>query len=276
MLKAVSRYAYEQQVVITEHEYKIIVYKLDGVIYQSYLTSDGESEFIDHIDGTKASTDFLAHLSFNRYVLDTPLYREVSRLRDGYNVYLYLDSEMVDIDHVCCMAHARDKFKYAAESGDTDAVFFLGKIGELYDLEKSYADAGLSVDDITIARNNLRTKSIVVELRSKLDAMFSDGHLPRGELMEKALNYFKTFWMQLFNYQKDGAYSIDNNSAERAIRTLANERKNSLFFGSNRMAGASAVHHTIVTTCRLNGISVLEYLRKFSGKWFMATRTTSS
>lgn len=25
---------------------------------------------------------------------------------DGYNVYLYLDDGMLDIDHVCCMAHA--------------------------------------------------------------------------------------------------------------------------------------------------------------------------
>ena len=34
---------------------------------------------------------------------------------DGYNVYLYLDDGMLDIDHVCCMAHAGGKFKYAVE-----------------------------------------------------------------------------------------------------------------------------------------------------------------
>lgn len=34
---------------------------------------------------------------------------------DGYNVYLCLDDEMLDIDHVCCMVHVRAKFKYAAE-----------------------------------------------------------------------------------------------------------------------------------------------------------------
>ena len=32
---------------------------------------------------------------------------------DGYNVYTYLDYELVNIDHLCCMAHARAKFKYA-------------------------------------------------------------------------------------------------------------------------------------------------------------------
>ena len=35
----------------------------------------------------------------------------------GYNVCLYLDDEMLDIDHVCCMVHVRAKFKYTAEIG---------------------------------------------------------------------------------------------------------------------------------------------------------------
>lgn len=30
---------------------------------------------------------------------------------------LYLDDEMLDIDHVCYMVHVRAKFKYTAETG---------------------------------------------------------------------------------------------------------------------------------------------------------------
>lgn len=29
------------------------------------------------------------------------------------------------------------------------------------------------------------------------------------------------------------------------------------------MARASAIYHTVIATCRMNGISVLDYLRKF-------------
>ena len=29
---------------------------------------------------------------------------------DGYNVYMYLDDEMVDIEHICCLAHVHNKF----------------------------------------------------------------------------------------------------------------------------------------------------------------------
>lgn len=87
--------------------------------------------------------------------------------------------------------------------------------------------------------------------------------MQRGELMEKAIRYLDTYCKQIMAYTTDGRYSIDNNIAERCIRPLAGERKNSLFFGSHKMARASAIYHTVIVTCRMNSISVLEYLKKF-------------
>ena len=58
--------------------------------------------------------------------------------------------------------------------------------------------------------------------------------------------------------------STDNRvCAERFIRPLAGERKNSLFFGSDKMASVSAVYHTIISTCRMQGVSVLDYFKRF-------------
>ena len=177
---------------------------------------------------------------------------------------MYLDDHMVDIEHLCCMAHALAKFKYAFEQGnDKDVAFILELIGELYRLERGYEESKLSPGQIRLCRNNLKTKEIIIKFRSKLDALLSENHPPRGELMEKALNYMNTFWTQLFAYLNDGFYSIDNSIAERFIRPLAGERKNSLFFGSDKMARVSAVYHTILSTCRMQGVSVLDYFKKF-------------
>ena len=65
------------------------------------------------------------------------------------------------------------------------------------------------------------------------------------------------------HYLNDGRYNIDYSMAARFIRPLANERKNSLFFVSSRMANISATYHTLLPTCRMNGLSALEYLKKF-------------
>lgn len=153
---------------------------------------------------------------------------------------------------------------YAYEQGgDLNAKRMLEYIGWLYGREDSYRQSGLTAEEITRQRNSLRTKDVIGRMRSFLNVLTSEGHPPRGDLMEKAVNYLKNFWNQLFAYLKDGHYSIDNTIAERFIRPLAGERKNSLFFGSNRMANVSAAYHTLISTCRANGISALAYLKIF-------------
>lgn len=191
--------------------------------------------------------------------------RQVKALQsDGYNVYMYIDKELVDTEHLCCLAHARAKFVYAYEQGgDPDAKYLIDCFGELYRLEDTYKLSGLSAQEITRCRHSLRTKEIIGRIRSKLDVLLSPTHPPRGELMDKAVNYLQVFWKQLFAYLNDGRYDIDNSIAERFIRPLAGERKNSLFFVGSRMANVSAAYHTLLSTCRMNGLSALEYLKKF-------------
>ena len=62
-----------------------------------------------------------------------------------------------------------------------------------------------------------------------------------------------------FAYLNDDRYDINNLIAERFICPLAGERKNSLFFTGSRMANVSAAYHTLLSTCRMNGLSALEY-----------------
>ena len=136
-------------------------------------------------------------------------------------------------------------------------------IGWSYGQEDSYRQSGLTAEEITRQRNSLRTKDVISRMLSFLNVQTSEGHPPRGNLMEKAVNYLKNFWNQIFAYLKDDRYSIDNTIAERFILPLAGERKNSLFFGSNRMANVLAAYHTLISTCRANGISAMDYLKIF-------------
>ena len=85
----------------------------------------------------------------------------------------------------------------------------------------------------------------------------------RGDLMNKALNYLKSFWNQLILYLKDGRYSIDNSLAERTLRPMTVERKNSLTFGSHDGAEVSVIYHTFIETCKMCGVSTLEYFKEF-------------
>lgn len=183
---------------------------------------------------------------------------------DGYNVYVYLDNELNNMEHLCCMAHVRAKFKYALEQGmDKRAQFFIDKIGWLYNQEKRYRAEHLTAEEIKIERNSERMNLEIAEIRKKLDYYLYFDQSPQGDLMRKALNYMNTFWEQLFRYRNDGNYSIDNSLAERCIRPMALERKNSLFFCSTEGAKTSAIFHTIIETCKQLGVSAREYIKKF-------------
>lgn len=54
----------------------------EGIIREGYFPLDGAPEIMDVVPGTHASSTFMAYLAFNKYVLDTPLYREISRILD--------------------------------------------------------------------------------------------------------------------------------------------------------------------------------------------------
>lgn len=183
---------------------------------------------------------------------------------DGYNVYMYLDDELTDVTHLCCMAHVRAKFRKAFETtGELDALFFLDRIGYLYGREEHYKTMGYEPDRIKEERNSAETLGKLAEMRSKLSVMLQPDHPPRSELLDKAVNYMDSFWKPLVEYTKNGRFDIDNNEAERSMKPLANERKNSYGYGSPRMAEASAVIHSLIATCRKVNRPVKLYFEKF-------------
>ena len=360
--------SYDQVSYIVQHDYEIIIYKdKDGIMRKGYfpkVSAESENEtVIDRFPGTHASCSLLANLVFNKYHMNTPVYREMVRLlnnkmnvsrntvynwfvkgsehlkkvlpvlkekllakgavvncdetwcrvkvagkygkkyiwcmvnkeakvavyfyddgsrgrqvlrdflgeteisalqSDGFNVYMYLDKELVDVDHLCCLAHARAKFKYAQEQGkDADAEYFITSIGRLYDLEEQYRLRHLTPQQIQQERQGEQTSKIIQRMRQRLDKLLADTIGMRGYLMHKALNYLKSFWNQLILYLKDGRYSIDNTLAERTLRPMTVERKNSLTFGSHDGAEVSVIYHTFIETCKMCGVSTLEYFKEF-------------
>ena len=172
---------------------------------------------------------------------------------DGYNVYMYLDNELMDIDHLCCLAHARAKFKYAFDQGSPQARIFLELIAKLYGMEDTYRREKFTADEIYRRRNSKETTEIIDKIRTELYDLPANPDESRSELMSKALNYLKNFWNQIFAYRNDGEYSIDNMAAERAIRPITVQRKNSLFFGSVKGIQNSAIYNTFIETCKQAG-----------------------
>lgn len=66
-------------------------------------------------------------------------------------------------------------------------------------------------------------------------------------------------WDALVKYRNDGRLTIDNMSAERAVRPFTVKRKNSLFFSSEDGIESDLKYHTLIETCKNVGLNVKEF-----------------
>lgn len=83
----------------------------------------------------------------------------------------------------------------------------------------------------------------------------------RKTAIGKALHYLDTQWHCLVRYLDDGAYPIDNNQGENAIRPFIVGRKNWLFANSQAGTKASANLYSLIETAKANGLNPYEYLK---------------
>lgn len=206
-IRTFPRYAYNQETVVTEHEYETVVFRdKDGNILCGYFPMDSEegAPIIESVPGTHAAPGLMAYLVFNRFFLDTPVYRETKRL-------------------------LQEKMRVSRQTITNW-------------LEKG---AGFFKEVLAYLKDNCLEKDSVVNCDETWCRVKVGG------------KYMKRYvWCLVNKASKTAVYYYD-------IRPLSNERKNSLFFGSDRMARVSAAYHSVVSTCRLQGYSILEYLKKF-------------
>jgi hypothetical protein len=75
-----------------------------------------------------------------------------------------------------------------------------------------------------------------------------------------AIGYALNQWHALTLFLTDGQIEIDNNAAERSLRSVAIGRRNFLFFGSDNGGERAATLYSLLGTAKLNGINPQTYL----------------
>jgi len=104
-----------------------------------------------------------------------------------------------------------------------------------------------------------QSKPILEEIGSRLDDWFIEV-LPKS-LIGLAVGYARGQWIALNRYIDYGDLDIDNNLAERVLRTVAIGRKNWLFAGSDAGAERAAIIYSLIASCMLCEIDPFAYLR---------------
>ena len=174
---------------------------------------------------------------------------------DGYAGFedIYRSGE---IREVACLAHVRRKFVDVHKAqGSAIADEAITRIAQLYAVEK--AARGLVPDQRAEIRQ-AEAKPAFDSLEAWLITQLNDisGKSP----LAAAIRYGLTRMARLRPYLDHGILEIDNNTAERAMRSVALGRKNYLFVGSQTGGKSAAIAYTLIETAKLNGVDPQAWL----------------
>jgi len=170
----------------------------------------------------------------------------VSDRWSGYNFYCGIRQ--------ICWAHLKRDFKAISEARGT-----MGQIGqELYGLAKKILKLRRRVRDGTLQWHTFQSR--MEPLMNRVEQLLEKGACGQGKLSRKCRRIIK-HREHLWTFVQDRTVEPTNNIAERIVRQAVLWRKSS--FGTQSERGARYVERilTVCATCRLQGRSVIEYLR---------------
>src|ERR1700680_124158 len=153
------------------------------------------------------------------------------------------------IQEAACWAHVRRKFYdlHVAHKSPV-AAEAIERIAALYAIEKEIR--GHAAGERREVRNT-QARPLLDSLKQWLEETLEK--LSRKSDTAMAVRYALSRWDALLRYVDDGRIEIDNNAAERALRTVALGRKNYLFAGSDAGGERAAAIYSLIGTAKLNG-----------------------
>jgi transposase len=177
---------------------------------------------------------------------------------DGYELYDALRKERPStLKRIGCVSHARRKFYKALLESCSEALWFIGQMRQLYQLERELKDA--SPQERRKGRLQ-KAPALWLAMKRRAEVLRADPRVLPQSTLGKAVRYLLNEYMALIGYLRDGRFEIDSNLVENDVRPSAVGKKRWLFIGHPDAGWRSAVIYTIIQSCRRYGINPQEYL----------------
>jgi transposase len=158
---------------------------------------------------------------------------------------------------VGCFSHARRKYWEAAVCKHPVGLQGLRCIDAIFEADRALSKLA------PVERKMRRDQTV----RPRVDAFFTWARGEYDKLAERglaatALGYSVRHEQALRRFLDDGRLRMDNNSAERELRSIAVGRRAWMFYGSDDHAGAAGNILSLVASCKLHALDPELYLNE--------------
>ena len=215
--------------------------------------STGHSVFFEIRDTRSGSVASSVLKESNCKYLMSDVYSGYSKAVNEANKYRK-ESGLYLIVHLYCNAHSRRYFIRAEGNFKDEVMFFIWCYQKVYRLRKRKRE-----DESLKQRLESNWENIYMRAMEREAIHLRNGYSSKSSI-GKAIGYLLNNFKGLSLFSKIEGLPIDNNSQERTFRAYVVGRKTWYGTHSERGAKTAAIHHSIVESCKLNGINSREYV----------------
>lgn len=179
---------------------------------------------------------------------------------DGYAAYNLFDTdECTDALHCGCMTHVRRYFVDSLASSHDAAMEVIEAIEALFTADS--LGRYLSEKERLEWRQR-EVRPLLLRVRQLAERYKASPELMSDDILKKAVNYTLNQWPTLENIMKSGIAELSNNLCEQRMKPIKLNLKNSQTIGSEDAAKRHCVAYSLVESCRMLGVSVMQYFRE--------------
>jgi transposase len=168
-------------------------------------------------------------------------------------------SHSVPVQGVFCLAHSRRRFHEIREFFPEVCQRVIEDMGRVYHVDSLAKDQNLDPDQ-RLAFHQQHSAPILEELKRWLEEQWDKKEIEPNSSLGKAVSYLLGHWKKLTGFLRIPGSPIDNNKAERALKTPILNRRNAYYFKTLSGAAVASVLMSLIKTCTEAGENPIEYL----------------
>lgn len=158
-----------------------------------------------------------------------------------------------------CLSHGRRRFADVYDNFPDECAHVLKLLGKVY---KNDADA--RKQDLCAAErldlHQRKSGPLMQDLKNWLHAQFDEKKVEPNCGLGHAIKYMLKHWKELTLFLTEPGAPLDNNICERALKKAILNRKNALFYKTERGARVGDLYMSLIHTCQLCDTNPFEYL----------------
>jgi len=158
-----------------------------------------------------------------------------------------------------CIIHGRRNFIDIESVFPEECHYAIDVIGKIYHHEAQIKKQGLNAQK-RLEFHQMQSRPIMDEFKAEMQKQLDEHWVEENSRLGGAYNYMLKRWDKLTRFLHIVGAPLDNNTAERAIKSLIRYRNNSLFFKNEHGAYIADVIISLVETCRMNEQNPEDYL----------------